>query len=73
MKHTWNTFKSKIKDMTKEQKEDFLKELHNTYIIEYTKAHRGGNVKTVNLRLIRKQIAYLKTILHYEGFSYNPR
>lgn len=59
--------------MTKEQKEDFLKELHNTYIIEYIKAHRGGNVKTVNLRLIRKQIAYLKTILHYEGFSYNPR
>jgi ribosomal protein L29 len=73
MKHTWNTFKSKIKDMTKEQKEDFLKELHNTYIIEYTKAHRGGNVKTVNLRLIRKQIAYLKTILNYKGFSYNPR
>lgn len=73
MKHTWNTFKAKIKDMTKEQKYDLLEELHETLIAERTRASRGGNVKTVNLRLLRKQIAYLKTILHYEGFNYNPR
>jgi len=71
--HTWNIFKSKVKDMTREQKEETLKELHETLMYESTLASRGGNVKTKNLHLIRKQIAYLKTILHCEGFHYNPR
>lgn len=73
MNQTWSKFKSKIKELKREQKEELLKELHETLISEYTKAHRGGNVKTMNIRLLRKQIAYLKTILHYEGFNYNPR
>jgi len=73
MNQTWSKFKSKIKELKKEQKEELLKELHETLMYESTLASRGGNVKTVNLRLLQKQIAYMKTILHHEGFGYNPR
>jgi ribosomal protein L29 len=73
MNQTWSKFKSKIKDLKREEKEALLKELHEVLIAEYTKAHRGGNVKTMNIRLLRKQIAYLKTIMNQKGFNYNPR
>lgn len=62
MKHTLNNFKQDVRSMTKEEQEDLLKELKASKSFEYTKAIRGES--SLDVRLIRRQIAILKTIMN---------
>lgn len=70
-RYTWNTLKRKVSNMTTEQKEEFLKELQATYMTERTKAQKQLQEK--DIRLLRRQIAFMKTVLHQPGYHYHPR
>lgn len=70
-KYTWNNFKRKLKEMTDEEKRTFLKDLQAEYMTERTLTKRG--LDHSNVRLLRKKIACIKTILHEPGFHYDPR
>ena len=71
MKHTWNEFRSKIKEMNQEEKENMLKQLHDDLI--FAKTRRYHESDTMRCRMLRKRIAYLKTVMGVKGFSYTPR
>jgi ribosomal protein L29 len=71
MKHTWNTFKASINEMSDSEKRDLLKQLHADLMYSYTRRFQDQNM--MKCKLLRKQIAYIKTALNEKGFSYNPR
>ena len=71
MYHTWNTFRSKIKEMKQSEREAFLKELRADLI--YYKTRRFQEPNTMRINQLKKQIACLKTIMGVKGFHYNPR
>lgn len=67
----WSNFKRKINDMNQTEKQDFLKQLHDELI--YARTRRFQTQNSMRCRTLRKQIAYLKTIMGVKGFSYMPR
>lgn len=71
MRHTLNKFKDTIRNMTKEEKEQLLADLKLTLMTERSKCAKGGS--SMNIRLLRRQIAMVKTELNYKGFHYVPR
>jgi len=70
-RHTWNEFKSKVKEMNTEEKKEFLKELQLEYMEAYTRKFQSPDV--AKMRTLRKKIAYMKTIMNMKGFHYKPR
>lgn len=70
-KHTWNEFKSKVSEMNAEEKKDFLRELQLEHMEAYARKFQSPDV--AKIRMLRKKIAYMKTILHMKGYSYKPR
>jgi len=70
-RHTLNNFKRKIKDMDKEEQKQTLSELRQTLMEAKTKAQKGEFGP--NVRLVRHQIAILKTVMNERGYGYNPR
>jgi len=70
-KHTWNVFKDKVKDMDVKEKKEFLKELQLEHMEAYARKFQSPDV--ARIRMLRKKIAYMKTILHMKGFHYRPR
>jgi len=70
-KYTWNNFKRKVMQMTDEEKREFLETVRTEYMRERTLMKRGMEAK--NLPMYRRQIAYIKTLLHMPGYHYHPR
>jgi len=70
-RHTWNEFKSKVKEMNTEEKKEFLKELQLEHMEAYTRKFQSPDV--AKMRTLRKKIAYMKTIMNMKGFHYKPR
>lgn len=60
-KRTWNRFKNEINAMSKEEQEEYLKELNADLM--FAKTRRFQNADTMNLRMLKKKIACLKTKL----------
>lgn len=71
LKHTWGNFKSLVKTLSVEQKKELLNDLRNELIVSKTRKHTEPDFH--KCRMLRKKIAYMKTILNYKGFSYHPR
>ena len=71
MKHTLNNFKSSVREMDRDEQKKLLDDLRLTLMRERTIAEKGGG--SLNLGLIRRQIAIVKTIMGEKGFHYNPR
>jgi len=71
MKHTWNKFKANVNAMSDEEKREEIKKLHAELMYSYTRRFQDTN--PMKCRMLRKQIAYLKSSLNVKGFSYNPR
>jgi ribosomal protein L29 len=53
------------------EKREFLKQLQAEYMIEKTRLARNFN--DVKTKLLRREIAYMKTVLHEQGYHYHPR
>lgn len=70
-RHTLNNFKQKIKAMDREEQKQELLELRKTLMEAKTKAQKGEHGP--NVRLVKHQIAILKTVMNEKGFHYNPR
>jgi len=70
-KHTWNVFKDKVKDMDVKEKKEFLKELQLEHMEAYARKFQSPDV--ARIRMLRKKIAYMKTILNMKGYHYHPR
>ena len=71
MNHTWNKFKAEVSEMDDEAKRELLKQLQADLMYSYNRRFQDSN--TMKCKLLRKQIAYVKTALNVKGFSYNPR
>ena len=71
MKHTWNIFKANVNSMNDAEKRTFLKQLQAELMYSYTRRFQDPN--PMQCKLLRKQIAYIKTALNVKGFSYRPR
>ena len=59
--NTWNTFRTEIRNMNKDEKEDYLKQLNADLM--YAKTRRFQNPNSMNVRMLKKKIACLKTDL----------
>jgi len=70
--HTLNKFKNKVKAMTPEERQETLKDLQASLMLNYTKS-RKGNVGHDNVRLIRRKIAMVKTFMNVKGYHYKGR
>jgi len=70
-RHTWNNFKSSVASMSDVRKKEFLTELQAEYMTE--KSRRAQQHTNTNVKILRRKIAYMKTILHEPGYHYNPR
>ena len=71
MKHTWNVFKSQIKNMKHDERKELLKQLQKDLM--WCKTRRYHEQNTGRIKLLRRQIACLKTVMNVKGFGYNPR
>ena len=71
--YTWNTFRAKVKDMNDKEKREFISELHLELMKERVDIKKAPTGVSNHIRLYRKQIAYLKTMLNVKGFHYKPR
>jgi ribosomal protein L29 len=60
-KRTWNRFKNEINAMNREEQEEYLKELNANRMVAETR--RFQNANTMDLRMLKKKIACLKTKL----------
>lgn len=70
-KYTWNNFKKSVSAMTDVEKRDFLEKLKIDYMLE--KSKKAQHNPQTQVKILRRQIAYMKTILHEQGYHYNPR
>lgn len=70
-KYSWNKFKQQVSSMTDAEKQDMVKELHIVLMAEIVKAKQS--LSHMDCGFIRKQIAFLKTVLNNPGYHYNPR
>jgi ribosomal protein L29 len=70
-KYTWNNFKAKVLRMTPQEQKEFLSQLQQEYMTERTKTKRGLDAN--NLKLYRRQIAFIKTLMNIPGYHYHPR
>lgn len=71
MKHTWNVFKDEVNAMTEQEKKDLLTDLRTELIV--AKQRRFENDNSMLIHNLKREIAYLKTVLHVKGFHFNPR
>ena len=60
-KRTWNRFKNEVNAMNKEEQIEYLKELNADRMVAETR--RFQNANTMQLRMLKKKIACLKTII----------
>ena len=72
-KNTWNVFKDKVKDLNDAEKQELLTEIQLSLMKERTELEKSGTEVSDHRRLYRKQIAYLKTVMHVKGFHYHAR
>lgn len=70
-RHTFTTFKAKLKDMNTEEKKELLKKLHADLMYGYTKRFERND--SMNCGNLKKKIAIVKTSLNMKGFNYYPR
>ena len=71
--YKWNEFKNKVKGMSTEEKKDLLNDLRAELMVARMEAKKGAGGNMNRPKSLRKQIAYVKTVLNYKGYSYNPR
>ena len=71
MRHTLNNFRTDVRNMTREEQIEKLNEIRVTLITETSKAKKGGEHS--DIRLLRKEIAIIRTIMKEKGFHYNSR
>lgn len=69
MRHTWNVFKNEVKNMSIAERKDLLKDLHSQLMSSYVRRH--ADMDKSRCWILRRKIAFLKTVLNYKGFSYN--
>ena len=69
--YIWNNFKTKIRNMNKEEQEKLLKELQADLM--YSKTRRFQEINSMRIKMLKRKIACLKTIMGVKGFGYNPR
>jgi len=73
MKHMWNEFKNKVNGMSDSEKREFLDDIRSELMSARMEAKKGAGGNMNRPRTLRKQVAYIKTVLNYKGFRYNPR
>lgn len=74
MSNTKNEFKNRVLKMTVQERQELLKELQADLMMSRTKAKKAPlTPRDKNVWLLRKQIAFLKSVLKYKGMHYNPR